>query len=516
MRVVSLAVLYFVCGHVSFLPLVDNVIVTPVLFVPEGIALAFGLCYGPGVWPGVFIGQLALALSRGLPPWPSLGIATSNAMVTAMAAWLFHRLGLDVRLRRARDLAGLMLLIFLVLQPVGATLGHAALWAGGVIDRLQDSGGSWLNWWIGNALGQMIVTPLLLMLLTGQRGAREFAGDVLVSALAIVPGMAAVGALWDWTAIPSVAVALVPLVVLIAMYRGLAAVCVSGLIVALGTLYATGRGWGPFVAGPRAGVLDLNVFLVGLTLSGQFLSVFLRQLAESEAEHRHELETKLRTSLDAAAVAHEINQPLAAILLQARMALEADGDTRAALGVVAAEAQRVVVTIDKMKTLLRNVQTRHHPVDLAGVVRSALIYNEGLLARHGVTVHRSGLEDACMIMGDEGQLQVAVSNLLRNAAEAFPEGVADRREVDVELSGQRDTVELAIGDSGPGWTGGVPTDVPLTTTKRGGTGMGLHVVRTAVQNHRGTVAFGRSRLGGAEVRLTFPRAARAAAAAPGP
>jgi signal transduction histidine kinase len=225
-----------------------------------------------------------------------------------------------------------------------------------------------------------------------------------------------------------------------------------------------------------------------------------------EAEHRRDLETKLKTSLDAAAVAHEINQPLSAILLQSKMALQEESEAREALRIVSEEAERVVVTIDKMKTLMRNVQTEHQPVDLAAVVQSALLYNKGVLARQGISEQASRLDDVFEIMGDDAQLQLAITNLLRNSAEAMAESNAAKREIVIELAMSGDTVELTIGDSGPGWTGAEQSDVPLTSTKKGGTGIGLYVVRTAVQNHNGKIAFGRSPLGGAEVKLTFPRA----------
>jgi signal transduction histidine kinase len=180
------------------------------------------------------------------------------------------------------------------------------------------------------------------------------------------------------------------------------------------------------------------------------------------------------------------------------------------LRVVAEEAQRVVVTIDKMKTLMRNVQTEHEAVDLATVVRSALLYNKGLLARRQITVREEGLDNEYDIMGDDAQLQLAITNILRNSAEAMAESNAAKREIVIELAVHGDTVELIIGDSGPGWTGAEQSDVPLTSTKKGGTGIGLYVVRTAVQNHNGKIAFGKSTLGGAEVKLTFPRAVQRA------
>ena len=224
-----------------------------------------------------------------------------------------------------------------------------------------------------------------------------------------------------------------------------------------------------------------------------------------EAQYRRDLETKLKTSLTAAAVAHEINQPLSTILLQSKMALQEESNDRDALRVIAAEAQRVVVTIDKMKTLLRNVQTDQRAIDLAEVAQSALLYNKGLLAKHRIKVLTAGLDHPCRITGDDAQLQLTITNLIRNAAEAIAEAKPEKREIALDLTATGDAVELVLGDSGPGWPTDGPAEAPLSTTKKAGTGIGLYVVRTAMENHRGKIVFGRSALGGAEVRLKFPR-----------
>ncbi|MBU3664753.1 MAG: PAS domain S-box protein [Chthoniobacterales bacterium] len=260
--------------------------------------------------------------------------------------------------------------------------------------------------------------------------------------------------------------------------------------------------------GESRDVLINAVAMQDMLLVG-FVDITARKRAEAharelEAGHRRDLETKLRTSLEAAAVAHEINQPLSVILFQSKLALENEEDAREAVARIADEAQRVVATIDKMKTLLRNVQTDHRRVDLASVVRSALLYNKGMLARHAIDVHTSGLRETCTIMGDDAQLQLALTNILRNSAEAIDESDAEKREISISLARRDGQAELCIGDSGPGWSGAEKEDTPLTTTKSGGTGIGLYVVRTAVQNHGGSIAFGRSSLGGAEVRLKFP------------
>ena len=224
-----------------------------------------------------------------------------------------------------------------------------------------------------------------------------------------------------------------------------------------------------------------------------------------EENHRRDLENKLRTSLTAAAVAHEINQPLSAILLRSKMALEEKGDGLQALAEVASEAKRVVATIEKMKTLMRNVQTEHRAINLGAVVRSALLYNKTMLSRHKVKVRESGLKKVHTIMGDDEQLQLAITNILRNAAEALDQSASARREIAVDLTADDKEVILTIGDSGPGWSGAEQAETPLTTTKKGGTGIGLYVARTAMENHRGKLIFGKSALGGAEVKMIFPR-----------
>jgi len=65
-------------------------------------------------------------------------------------------------------------------------------------------------------------------------------------------------------------------------------------------------------------------------------------------------------------------------------------------------------------------------------------------------------------------------------------------------------VDLAVGDSGPGFGGSPPDTTVLRSSKEEGTGLGLYVVRTTLDNHGGTIEFGRSPLGGAEVLLRFP------------
>ena len=95
LQLLALAVLYFVFGHISFLISVSHFIVTPVFFVAEGIALAAAILLGRKVWPGIFLGQLALALSNGLEFSPAFAISVINSFEAVIAATLFKRWKLE-------------------------------------------------------------------------------------------------------------------------------------------------------------------------------------------------------------------------------------------------------------------------------------------------------------------------------------------------------------------------------------------------------------------------------------
>lgn len=262
----------------------------------------------------------------------------------------------------------------------------------------------------------------------------------------------------------------------------------------------------PFEFGLAAIFVPVHA-IVFLVIGKLIIDAFSQAERASAAKQRRRLKRKLESSLMASAVAHEIKLPLSTILLRTRVALESGDAGPETLEAVADDAQEVVRTIEKMKILLRSVQTEHTPVDLAGVVRTCLVESKWQFDRQGIAVMEAGLDTPCMIEGDEAQLRIAVTNVVRNAAEAIGmvEESSSPPTISVKLRRRKQAAVLAIGDSGPGWSGAEREGVPLSTTKPSGSGIGLYVVRAVVRNHRGKIAFRSSALGGAELRLWFPR-----------
>jgi signal transduction histidine kinase len=223
------------------------------------------------------------------------------------------------------------------------------------------------------------------------------------------------------------------------------------------------------------------------------------------------------TSLTAAAVAHEINQPLSSLsLISERLIQQAEATRGLAeslplIQVLLTECQRVVELIEKMRMLLQSVESEQGPVSLIDATTSALTYLRRPIAAEDVQLQTTGLTGpGTVIHGDGGQLQVAITNLLRNALAALLEEPRHQRQLTVTLRELPGWVELVVADSGPGfppsWLGRDLTEDSLFQSSRSsGMGLGLYLVGATVENHRGSVRLGCSReLGGAEVTLRFP------------
>ncbi len=135
--------------------------VTPV-WPPAGIALAVILVFGYRFWPGILIGAFAITAFSGFPVTTALGIGVGNTLEAMLAAYLLHRVGAFHRaLDRLWDVLGFVAMASVCAAILGATFGVASLGWGQVVDR-ATAVPTWWTWWLGDAMGMLLVTPLLL------------------------------------------------------------------------------------------------------------------------------------------------------------------------------------------------------------------------------------------------------------------------------------------------------------------------------------------------------------------
>ena len=257
--------------------------------------------------------------------------------------------------------------------------------------------------------------------------------------------------------------------------------------------------------------IDFGLFLIINQFLVEAFSASEKNRANEIDFARLELQRKLKASLTASSVAHEINQPLSTILLNIQLAMnELDqssaGNRRLAkrLSQVESEAERVVTTIAVMRNLLRNVETEHSVLDLVLIAETVLLNEKYFLDSHRIVVEKLGFNHKVLIYGDGGQLQIAIANILRNSVEALSRENTKQRRLMLVFSRYQKRVSFSVSDNGSGFIQPNPEDLILSTTKTTGSGIGLYLVRLAAENNGGSVSFGRNKLlGGAEVTLSF-------------
>jgi C4-dicarboxylate-specific signal transduction histidine kinase len=311
------------------------------------------------------------------------------------------------------------------------------------------------------------------------------------------------------------------------------ALLVGGWIASSGALAATPQAGSPHgiavAAAALCGILATAVVLLVLVNRAQGR----RLRAAQEALQRRDDELAHATRLAAAgelsaSIAHEISQPLGAILSNADAAeilLERPqvplDELRSILADIRADNLRAHQVIRRLRALLERHETERRPVDLDAVAADALglVADEARRRRTALVAKPSAMRAG--VLGDRVQLQQVLLNLLLNAMDASMCVPAGQREVQVETMAGDDEVVLRVSDRGAGF-GAHPAEDLFTSffsTKPGGLGLGLSIARSIVAAHQGSIAAEPRPGGGAVFTLRLPRlpdappAARARAAA---
>jgi C4-dicarboxylate-specific signal transduction histidine kinase len=200
----------------------------------------------------------------------------------------------------------------------------------------------------------------------------------------------------------------------------------------------------------------------------------------------------------AASIAHEVNQPLAAVVANADACRRWLGrsvpdleEAKAALERISRDGKRASDVIAGMRSLLQRAPTVFAMLDLGGVVRDVLELVGPEVARQRVVLQRSLATDLPAVRGDRVQLQQVVLNLTTNAIQAMS-AVTDRtRELHIAVSHSdidgAPAVVVAVRDNGVGFAPDVGARLfaAFYTTKRDGLGMGLAISRSIVEAHGG-------------------------------
>jgi diguanylate cyclase (GGDEF)-like protein/PAS domain S-box-containing protein len=158
--ILGLAAVYWVGASIGLY--FSNVGTITLIWPPTGISLAALLLFGRRLWPGVFIGALIAEAGSGIGLIPAAGVAVGNTLEAIVGAMLLERFGFQRVFDRPRDVILLILLGAGISTMISASIGIATFVTADLVP-LENAFRPWIVWWMGDALSNLVFTPLLLV-----------------------------------------------------------------------------------------------------------------------------------------------------------------------------------------------------------------------------------------------------------------------------------------------------------------------------------------------------------------
>jgi len=299
-EIVILAAVYFGAARLG---LAINAVsgFATLVWPPTGISIAALLIFGYRLWPGVLLGAFLANATVGAPIPVALSIGIGNMLEAVVAVYLFRRGGFHVGLERVRDVLGFVILCVLFSTAVSPSIGVSSLWIAGKI----DSGGfgyTWMTWWIGDAIGALVVCPLITAWLRTPPQGHSFLRKLEAAILVVVLAAVAMINFGDWFQ-PALAryirpYYIFPVLIWAALRFGQKGATTSTFVLSIVAIWFESLGSGPFeghTIDERLLALQMFMGVVALTtLCLAAAGAERREAIESLQTARDELEDRVR------------------------------------------------------------------------------------------------------------------------------------------------------------------------------------------------------------------------------
>lgn len=484
---------YLALDWASFIHPMQGFNVTPWNPQPAA-AIALLMRHGFGGLPAVVVATVAAEwFIRG--PHVTLALPLAGALVLAAGyaatAYLLARAWpVTPRLDQRRDVVRLTAIVASTTLATGGVY-VTALWILGAGDAAHMAQAV-LRFWIGDGVGILVTLPLVLMMMNAERRAELKA--LVLRRETVAQAAAVAAALWIvFGQAPDASVKFFYLLFLpliwIATRSGIVGAALAAVAVQGGVIVAV------HVAEPATlTVFELQALQLALATIGFFLGVTVEERQRATRELRDTL--KLAAAGEtAAALAHELNQPLTALLGYARscqlLPAGPGADPRLAetLRKLVNEAKRAADVLHRLREFFRTGATSLKRASLPLLLDETLARSRSDADARGVDLRLRVEGIVPDVLLDAVQIRVVVQNLVKNAMESSASVESPARAVEMALTvdaGGRE-VRVTVSDTGPGLSADQALQwfAPFTTTKAGGMGMGLAISRAIVEAHGG-------------------------------
>jgi len=520
---------YFVAADFSVRLLVEPegvAVFWPAAGISSGILIAFGLPAGWPVLGGVAAATIATHLIISDPLWAGVALGLCNGAEALVTAGLIHHyFGAGFGLVRIRHV------ISLVAAAVAGTIVSGI--GGAVIYRLLQGPSAsmlntWEHWFASDAIGIIAVAPLVIGLASAVRRppplSEVIEGTVALVALAVTTAfiISLPRELWE---------TVFPITWLFPIFLWLAARCepafsaAGAFLVSMTIVWTTILGKGHFgdpslpiadrVLGAQAGILVVafSAYVLAALFAERRESA--RKLTQSYMMLERERDNKLM-NIEAitAAIAHEVKQPLAAIVINGKAALRflerspPDHDeVRANLNNMVKDGFRTSEVFDGIRALFRKVDDGSKQVDVNEIILTTLQSLREELLDHKIETRTELTSGLPPVEGHKGQMQEVISNLIHNAVDAM-DATTDRSRilrVTTKVHGD-DAIKLTVEDSGLGIDANKLEGIfgAFITTKSQGMGLGLAICRMIIEKHKGQITASSDGKNGAVFQVVLP------------
>src|SRR5262245_602402 len=485
---------------------IANVNITP-WNPPTGLSFAFILLFGPAFLPWLAVAPvLSDAIVRGvtLPLGAELAeaIIIGGGYAAATAFLLSKRIGFDPTLSTPRSL--LLLLATTVVSTAAVTAAYIGMLVGFDVLSMADAPRAALRFWIGEAIGVTVLTPFALIV--GTRGwTLKFSWELAGLVIAILVALGAFFGFADTYRFQLFYVFFLP-IVWTAVRFGLEGVSAVLVIAQVGLIIAA-----HFGEPDATNVTAYQALLVVLAITGLAVGALVNEQQRIQRQlhlNQRALDRALRLSTMgefAAALAHEINQPLTAIANYARVA-----STARDAAVASQASEKMIAQVERAAKVVRRLRDfiQLGRISEAASIAVPQLLEEALTYCHAepVSVELNVEANLPPVPADGLQLQQVVVNLVRNAVAAM--AGAKRRDGSVVIDAVRDganAILIRVRDNGPGFDPDLidRASFPFTTSKEDGLGLGLSLARSIIEAHGGRLAIS-SASSGATVSFTLP------------
>ena len=449
---------------------------------PTGFAIAALLRLGRRSAAGVFLGALIANATADEPLAVATGIAIGNTLEAILAVTFLRRFDFDAGLGRVRDV--LILLGAIAFAPIiAASVGTASLGAGGV-HPVSALPGLWWLWWMGDALGGLIVAPALLVW-TEKRHRRIAAAEGVIGIVLCAAVSAA--AFVVLRRVQATEYVVFPFVIWAALRFGPLGTATVAIVSNAIAIWGTHLERGPFAgAGPEQGLVLLQIFMAVVVTTGLLLGAVA-------AQHRQAQERKDEFL---AMLGHELRNPLAPIVHAVELLGRRDPSVaEQAREIIRRQATHLTRLVDDLLDVSRitrgEIHLERRPVRVEEVVEGAADTWRHLAAQKRQRLSIEVADRALWVDVDAMRFTQVVANLLHNAIKFTP--VEGR----IVISAENDhgVAVVRVRDSGDGMESELIDQAfdlfvqgpPSLDRPRGGLGLGLTLVRRLVDLHGGTV-----------------------------